>query len=66
MPIYFDPREIDAITRILEEIRDKHTNLDDEDLIHIVAIEAERYGIKPTISVPIARHSIEKDDFCFR
>ena len=63
MPIYFDPREIDAITRILEEIRDKHTNLDDEDLIHIVAIEAERYGIKPTISVPIARQLIEKDDF---
>jgi predicted transcriptional regulator len=61
--MYFDPREIDAITRILEEIRDKHTNLDDEDLIHIVAIEAERYGIKPTISVPIARQLIEKDDF---
>jgi hypothetical protein len=62
MPVYWNQREIDAINGILKDITQHHTGLDTEHLVNIVAIEAQRHGIKPSISAPIARKLIEEDE----
>jgi hypothetical protein len=63
MPVYCNPREMDAIKVILEEIKKQHTGLEIDQLVEIVASEAECHGIKPMISAPIARQLIEKNGF---
>lgn len=62
MPVYSDPRELDAISRILKEIQEQHIGLCCDDLIEVVSLEAERHGIKPSISAPIAKQLLDKKD----
>ena len=62
MSVYSSPWEIDAIKGIIREVKEKHSLVDNEHLIQIVATEAQCYGIKCDISAPIARKLIEKND----
>lgn len=62
MSVYSSPWEMDAIRGILREIKEKHSLLDKDHLIQIVATEAQSYGIKSDISAPIARKLIDKND----
>ena len=62
MPVYSDPRELDAISRFLKEIQEQHIGLCCDDLIEVVSLEAERHGIKPSISAPIAKQLLDKKD----
>ena len=58
MPVHFDRRELEAVNRILEEVREHHAGLDVEHLIDIVVHEAQVRGIHPSISAPIARQLV--------
>jgi hypothetical protein len=62
MSVYCDPRETDAIRAILKEIcgLQQYSGLESEHIVQLVAIEAEKCGIKPQISEPIARMLIEE------
>ncbi len=62
MSVYSNPWEIDAIRGIIREVMEKHSLLDDEHLVRVVATEAQCYGIKCDISAPIAWNLIEKND----
>ena len=62
MPVYSDPRETDAIARIVKEIRESHIGLCCEDLVGIVSLEAQRHGIKPSISAPIVKKIFDEKD----
>ncbi|MBN2330529.1 MAG: hypothetical protein JXC85_01830 [Candidatus Aenigmarchaeota archaeon] len=62
MSVYSNPWEIDAIRGIIKEVREKHSLAGKEQLISIVATEAQCCGIKCDISAPIARKLIDKND----
>lgn len=61
MPVYVDPREREAIMAIIDELRDYYIDkdIDNDHFIELVASEAKRHGIRPSISAPFARQMLE-------
>jgi hypothetical protein len=61
MPARPEPWEMEAVRAILKEITDYHGIVEEEHLLHIVAMEASMQGIRPEIALPVAKSLLGKD-----
>jgi hypothetical protein len=59
MPARYPLRETQRVKKILRELREYHLDADPDRLLEILAHEAHEQGIKPEISIPLARRLIE-------